>query len=102
MDIIWAVKHWSISATFFDAGAAQFLLPELMNPSHDNEKTATKRLKYTTDASSLSSNASSSGHVGSALGPDWATNHEITGSATVPILLFLVQFRVPQLIVQIS
>uniref|UniRef100_A0A914W1R7 Pyridine nucleotide-disulfide oxidoreductase domain-containing protein 1 n=1 Tax=Plectus sambesii TaxID=2011161 RepID=A0A914W1R7_9BILA len=80
VDIIWAVKHSSISATFFDAGAGQFFLPELMQPSHDNEATAMKRLKYTTDSPAVDTAASPS-ITGSALGPDWSTNVEIKGAA---------------------
>ena len=97
VDIIWAVKHSSISATFFDAGAAQFFLPELMHPSHGNEATASKRLKYTTDAPSVISSASSSGWRGQR-SRSWLgrPNLEITGSATVRILLFLLEFRAPR------
>lgn len=65
-EVIWAVKDKSIGNTFFDAGAAQFLIPQL---SSDKAETplACKRTKYTT---ALPAERKES-RLGSALGPDW-------------------------------
>ena len=45
-EVIWAIKDDAISSTFIDAGAAEFLLPQL-NAEKDKSKGALKRHKYT-------------------------------------------------------
>lgn len=74
-EVIWAIKHKSITNTFLDPGAAAFCLPQL-----NMEKTGTdkplKRRKYTTEDEVHKPH----GHTGSALGPDWATDLEMTGA----------------------
>ncbi|XP_055339364.1 pyridine nucleotide-disulfide oxidoreductase domain-containing protein 1-like [Paramacrobiotus metropolitanus] len=80
VDVVWVVKHKSISATFVDAGAAEFFLKswsEKRQQRNDeiqlNKPSA--RLKYTESSnSSLPSTT-----AGSALGPDWAGNILMSG-----------------------
>ena len=91
IDIIWAIKDDSISATFVDCGAGQFFLDQLnsntstTNENVENDKVEiTKRTKYTalefqkeesskkTSSTILSAQNSSCG--GAALGPDWHSN----------------------------
>ncbi|XP_039996523.1 pyridine nucleotide-disulfide oxidoreductase domain-containing protein 1 [Xiphias gladius] len=81
-EVIWVIKDKAIGNTFFDAGAAQFLIPSL---EADKPETAAprKRPRYTTeepaaDASqtfiadrNLRSPSSGPIEPGSALGPDW-------------------------------
>ena len=47
-DVIWAIKDKSITSTFIDAGAAEFLLPELSKPQEAETTKPVKRHKYTT------------------------------------------------------
>lgn len=49
--IIWAIKDESISSTFFDVGAGQFLLPKLFSPDakKSDNNTVSKRMKFTVD-----------------------------------------------------
>lgn len=44
-EIVWCIKHKSISAAFFDESAAQFFLPQC-NEDKKQEKTIIKRWKY--------------------------------------------------------
>ncbi|CDW57566.1 pyridine nucleotide disulfide oxidoreductase [Trichuris trichiura] len=76
VEIIWAVKHESISAAFVDAGAAQFFLPYLNK--ENTEVGPKKRLTYTHHVSDQSTAKGS--EFGSALGPDWIETCEITGA----------------------
>lgn len=46
VDVIWAIKHESISATFVDAGAAEFFLSNLETEKKPNSESVSKRLKY--------------------------------------------------------
>ncbi|XP_053575105.1 pyridine nucleotide-disulfide oxidoreductase domain-containing protein 1 [Bombina bombina] len=64
-EVIWAVKDKSIGNTFFDAGAAEFLISQLKSTKPEIPVTC-KRMKYTTEAAT-----SKPGSLGSALGPDW-------------------------------
>jgi len=45
-EVIWAIKHDTISATFFDAGAAQFFLPHLQDSSDPEKVAVSKRWTY--------------------------------------------------------
>lgn len=45
IDVIWVVKHKSISATFVDAGAGEFFASHL-NKRKNRAEGASKRLKY--------------------------------------------------------
>lgn len=81
-EVIWAVKDKAIGNTFFDAGAAQFLIPSLEADKPD-KVVPCKRTRYTTEdpapgaAQTFTAERSSQGHgstateAGSALGPDW-------------------------------
>uniref|UniRef100_A0A3Q3QDB4 Pyridine nucleotide-disulfide oxidoreductase domain-containing protein 1 n=1 Tax=Monopterus albus TaxID=43700 RepID=A0A3Q3QDB4_MONAL len=67
-EVIWAVKDKAIGNTFFDAGAAEFLIPSL--EADKTESTAScKRPRYTTEEPAPG--ASQTAEFGSALGPDW-------------------------------
>ncbi|XP_061617564.1 pyridine nucleotide-disulfide oxidoreductase domain-containing protein 1 isoform X3 [Phyllopteryx taeniolatus] len=81
-EVIWAVKDSAIGNTFFDAGAAQFLIPSL--GADKPERTAPcKRARYTTEdptageAQTFTADRHMRGRdsgpteAGSALGPDW-------------------------------
>ncbi len=46
--MIWAIKDKAIGNTFFDAGAAQFLIPSL-EADKKERSLACKRARYTTD-----------------------------------------------------
>lgn len=47
-EVIWAIKDKAIGNTFFDAGAAQFLIPSLEAEKKDRSLPC-KRSRYTTD-----------------------------------------------------
>ncbi|XP_056408940.1 pyridine nucleotide-disulfide oxidoreductase domain-containing protein 1 isoform X2 [Hyla sarda] len=65
-EVIWAIKDKSIGNTFFDPGAAEFLIPQLKSEKPQTPLTC-KRMKYTTEGGA----GQEDGGVGSALGPDW-------------------------------
>lgn len=46
--MIWAIKDKAIGNTFFDAGAAQFLIP-LLEVEKPEKTLSCKRARYTTD-----------------------------------------------------
>uniref|UniRef100_A0A915ITQ8 Pyridine nucleotide-disulfide oxidoreductase domain-containing protein 1 n=1 Tax=Romanomermis culicivorax TaxID=13658 RepID=A0A915ITQ8_ROMCU len=85
VEIIWAIKHKSIIATFIDAGAAQFLLSHMNNEpcSSGDIETVSKRWKYSHAPAPIEPQISFSTH-GSALGPDWVNNVNATGCQQVP------------------
>ncbi|KAM4711813.1 pyridine nucleotide-disulfide oxidoreductase domain-containing protein 1 isoform 1-T1 [Anableps anableps] len=93
-EVIWAVKDKAIGNTFFDAGAAQFLIPSL--EAEKEEATAPcKRQRYTTEdpapdstrtfTADEYSRGQNPGSVesGSALGPDWHRGIELQGAEQV-------------------
>lgn len=47
-EVIWAIKDKAMGNTFFDAGAAQFLIPSL-EADKKERSLACKRARYTTD-----------------------------------------------------
>uniref|UniRef100_A0A672M0R5 Pyridine nucleotide-disulfide oxidoreductase domain-containing protein 1 n=1 Tax=Sinocyclocheilus grahami TaxID=75366 RepID=A0A672M0R5_SINGR len=69
-EVIWAIKDKAIGNTFFDAGAAQFLIPSLGADKKDRSLPC-KRARYATDKT---------GELGSALGPDWHEGIELRGA----------------------
>uniref|UniRef100_A0A3B3TSM6 Pyridine nucleotide-disulfide oxidoreductase domain-containing protein 1 n=1 Tax=Poecilia latipinna TaxID=48699 RepID=A0A3B3TSM6_9TELE len=75
-EVIWAVKDKAIGNTFFDAGAAQFLIPSLEG---DKEQAAApcKRQRFTTEEPAPDAS-------GSALGPDWHRGIELQGQTPKP------------------
>uniref|UniRef100_A0A915BDT3 Pyridine nucleotide-disulfide oxidoreductase domain-containing protein 1 n=1 Tax=Parascaris univalens TaxID=6257 RepID=A0A915BDT3_PARUN len=80
IEIIWAIKHSSISATFFDEGAAEFFKPMLMDghkPEAGGQPAISKRFKITIDKGSSTDGGDL---IGCALGPQWASYADITGS----------------------
>ncbi|XP_043964794.1 pyridine nucleotide-disulfide oxidoreductase domain-containing protein 1 isoform X1 [Gambusia affinis] len=93
-EVIWAVKDKAIGNTFFDAGAAQFLIPSL---EADKEQAAApcKRQRFTTAeptpdaAHTFTADEYSRGQnpgpveSGSALGPDWHRGIELRGAEQV-------------------
>uniref|UniRef100_A0AAX7V7C3 Pyridine nucleotide-disulfide oxidoreductase domain-containing protein 1 n=1 Tax=Astatotilapia calliptera TaxID=8154 RepID=A0AAX7V7C3_ASTCA len=93
-EVIWAVKDKAIGNTFFDAGAAQFLIPSL---EADKPQAAApcKRPRFTTEEAApggshiftadRSSQAYGHGPTdsGSALGPDWHEGIALRGAEQV-------------------
>ncbi|XP_037551537.1 pyridine nucleotide-disulfide oxidoreductase domain-containing protein 1 [Nematolebias whitei] len=90
-EVVWAVKDKAIGNTFFDAGAAQFLVPSL-EADKPKADVPCRRPRYTTEepapgaaqtfTADGSSRGQSSGSVepGSALGPDWHRGVELRGA----------------------
>uniref|UniRef100_A0A915PTX3 Pyridine nucleotide-disulfide oxidoreductase domain-containing protein 1 n=1 Tax=Setaria digitata TaxID=48799 RepID=A0A915PTX3_9BILA len=78
IEIIWAIRHSSISATFFDEGAAEFFKPLLTHSSKKDQtgNKTSKRYNFTVD------NVKESNVSGCALGPEWATTADIVGALT--------------------
>ncbi|VDO47128.1 unnamed protein product [Onchocerca flexuosa] len=76
VEIIWAIRHASISATFFDEGAAEFFKPMLIYGYKKRQLSSTKpkRYRFTVD------NEKENGVMGCALGPEWASTANISGS----------------------
>ncbi|XP_069618874.1 pyridine nucleotide-disulfide oxidoreductase domain-containing protein 1 isoform X1 [Ranitomeya imitator] len=69
--VIWAIKDKSIGNTFFDAGAAEFLIPQLKSAKAEPPLTC-KRTKYSTEGGAvLLISGRTDRRFGSALGPDW-------------------------------
>uniref|UniRef100_A0A1A7WJK5 Pyridine nucleotide-disulfide oxidoreductase domain-containing protein 1 n=1 Tax=Iconisemion striatum TaxID=60296 RepID=A0A1A7WJK5_9TELE len=93
-EVIWAVKDKAIGNTFFDAGAAQFLIPSL-GADKPEASAPCRRTRYTTEepapgaaqtfTADASSRGQSSGTVGpgSALGPDWHQGVVLQGAEQV-------------------
>ncbi|XP_042326799.1 pyridine nucleotide-disulfide oxidoreductase domain-containing protein 1 [Sceloporus undulatus] len=79
-EVIWAIKDKAIGNTFFDAGAAEFLIPKL-SAEKPEPPLACKRTKYTTAESKMEERATAgSGRTGSALGPDWHEGMQLKGA----------------------
>uniref|UniRef100_A0A0R3RKN2 Pyridine nucleotide-disulfide oxidoreductase domain-containing protein 1 n=1 Tax=Elaeophora elaphi TaxID=1147741 RepID=A0A0R3RKN2_9BILA len=76
VEIFWAIRHSSISATFFDEGAAEFFKPMLINGRRKGQSsnTVSKRYRFTVD------NEKESDVMGCALGPEWASTADISGA----------------------
>ncbi|XP_072311126.1 pyridine nucleotide-disulfide oxidoreductase domain-containing protein 1 [Eucyclogobius newberryi] len=89
-DVIWAIKDKAIGNTFFDAGAAQFLIPSL--EVHKSQKTfPCKRPRYTVEETAGGTahtftaernhrQTSTPTEHGSALGPDWHEGIQLQGA----------------------
>uniref|UniRef100_A0A672M2H4 Pyridine nucleotide-disulfide oxidoreductase domain-containing protein 1 n=1 Tax=Sinocyclocheilus grahami TaxID=75366 RepID=A0A672M2H4_SINGR len=80
-EVIWAIKDKAIGNTFFDAGAAQFLIPSLGADKKDRSLPC-KRARYATDKTGAG-HSGASGELGSALGPDWHEGIELRGAVQV-------------------
>ncbi|XP_051546842.1 pyridine nucleotide-disulfide oxidoreductase domain-containing protein 1 [Myxocyprinus asiaticus] len=76
--VIWAIKDKAIGNTFFDAGAAQFLIPSLETDKKDRSLPC-KRARYTTDKTGAG-HSGASRELGSALGPDWHEGIDLRGA----------------------
>ncbi|XP_039239097.1 pyridine nucleotide-disulfide oxidoreductase domain-containing protein 1 isoform X3 [Pipra filicauda] len=79
-EVIWAIKDKAIGNTFFDAGAAEFLIPKL---TAENRETPIecKRTKYTVEGSQEKERpTAASDKLGSALGPDWHEGLHLKGT----------------------
>ncbi|XP_068573018.1 pyridine nucleotide-disulfide oxidoreductase domain-containing protein 1 isoform X3 [Cebidichthys violaceus] len=81
-EVIWAVKDKAIGNTFFDAGAAQFLIPSLEvdkpekaapcnRPRYTTEETGPGASQTFTADTNAQRHGSGPTEAGSALGPDW-------------------------------
>ncbi|XP_037771838.1 pyridine nucleotide-disulfide oxidoreductase domain-containing protein 1 isoform X4 [Chelonia mydas] len=79
-EVIWAIKDKAIGNTFFDAGAAEFLIPKLTAEKLETA-IACKRIKYTTDGSEKEEGSvAAADKLGSALGPDWHEGLHLKGT----------------------
>ncbi|XP_046878797.1 pyridine nucleotide-disulfide oxidoreductase domain-containing protein 1 [Hypomesus transpacificus] len=83
-EVIWAVKDKAIGNTFFDAGAAQFLIPSLAT-AKPGRAVPYRRARYTTEGAGALAAATSGGdrrvtEPGSALGPDWHEDITLRGA----------------------
>ncbi|KAL2102529.1 hypothetical protein ACEWY4_001697 [Coilia grayii] len=79
-EVVWAVKDKAIGNTFFDAGAAQFLIPTLAQDKPERALPC-KRARYTTEPAADGAGRSlASGETGSALGPDWHEGISLRGA----------------------
>lgn len=79
-EVIWAIKDKAIGNTFFDAGAAQFLIPSL-EADKPEKAMPCKRARYTTDKTTAATEGSK--ELGSALGPDWHEGINLRGTEEV-------------------
>ncbi|KRX77854.1 Pyridine nucleotide-disulfide oxidoreductase domain-containing protein 1 [Trichinella sp. T6] len=92
IEVIWVVKHDTITATFIDAGAAEFFLPYIHNKSiftgpnasptysKDALKARVPPVAGGVSSSGTSEEVDSKFNRGSALGPDWAGDFCMEGS----------------------
>ncbi|NWI80062.1 PYRD1 protein, partial [Dryoscopus gambensis] len=79
-EVIWAIKDKAIGNTFFDAGAAEFLIPKLTAESRETPIEC-KRTKYTVEGSEEKGRpTAASDKLGSALGPDWHEGLHLKGT----------------------
>ncbi|XP_069084629.1 pyridine nucleotide-disulfide oxidoreductase domain-containing protein 1 isoform X2 [Pleurodeles waltl] len=69
-EVIWAIKDKAIGNTFFDPGAAEFLIPQLRTEKPEAPMPL-KRTKYTTEGDPGEGSSRRPAEPGSALGPDW-------------------------------
>nr|XP_046235493.1 pyridine nucleotide-disulfide oxidoreductase domain-containing protein 1 isoform X2 [Scatophagus argus] len=93
-EVVWAVKDKAIGNTFFDAGAAQFLIPTLEAEKPEGAVSC-KRTRYTTEdpvpgaSQTFTADRSAQGRgsgpteAGSALGPDWHEGIVLRGAEQV-------------------
>ncbi|KAJ8381913.1 hypothetical protein SKAU_G00026910 [Synaphobranchus kaupii] len=92
-EVIWVVKDKAIGNTFFDAGAAQFLIPSMATEKPERA-TLYKRTRYTTDNAAppctpsaecgvQNQDSGSTKKLGSALGPDWHEGIKMKGAYEV-------------------
>lgn len=79
-EVIWAIKDKAIGNTFFDAGAAEFLIPKLTAEKRETPIEC-KRTKYTMEGSEEKDRrVAASDKPGSALGPDWHEGLHLKGT----------------------
>lgn len=93
--MVWAIRHSSICHTFVDEGAAVFFLPHLEElPSRKEEDSVSgpvKRTKYVYEplhkekkrGGVVEGEEGGGEGMGSALGPDWQTGHQMKGRREV-------------------
>ncbi|XP_053396005.1 pyridine nucleotide-disulfide oxidoreductase domain-containing protein 1-like [Mercenaria mercenaria] len=78
-EVIWAIKHTSVTSTFIDPGAATFCLPQL-NEEKPKTDEPMKRRKYTEQDTDVKDSSGNPIPSGSALGPDWVNDLEMKGA----------------------
>uniref|UniRef100_A0A8D3E3J8 FAD/NAD(P)-binding domain-containing protein n=1 Tax=Scophthalmus maximus TaxID=52904 RepID=A0A8D3E3J8_SCOMX len=81
-EVIWAVKDKAIGNTFFDAEAAQFLIPSLEADKPESAAPC-KRHRYTTEEPAAGASQTFTAETGSALGPDWHEGINLRGAQQV-------------------
>lgn len=77
-ELIWVIKDDHISATFIDPVAAEFLQDKLTKNDQNETPPVVKRLKYTVEE-----NSENKQKAGAALGPDWHSRYNLSGSLKV-------------------
>ncbi|XP_042191761.1 pyridine nucleotide-disulfide oxidoreductase domain-containing protein 1 isoform X2 [Callorhinchus milii] len=80
-EVIWAIKDKAIGNTFFDAGAAEFLIPHL-RAEKPEAALPCKRTRYTMEERIRKGIPEDEQH-GSALGPDWHEGMELKGTKEI-------------------
>lgn len=77
--VVWVIRDRSISATFVDAGAAEFLMPRLLDPASAPAVAPCARRQYRLDETTdntvvrhVHGAGEAKAPLGGALGPDWA------------------------------
>ncbi|XP_064012067.1 pyridine nucleotide-disulfide oxidoreductase domain-containing protein 1 isoform X4 [Pogoniulus pusillus] len=79
-EVIWAIKDKAIGNTFFDAGAAEFLIPKLTAVNQETPIEC-KRTKYTMEGNYEKERPiAAPDKLGSALGPDWHEGLDLKGT----------------------
>lgn len=76
IEIIWVIKDSHISATFIDPGAAEFF-QEKVHKGSENPKSIIKRIRYLEHESAQGVSQG----CAAALGPDWHTHFDISGTS---------------------
>ncbi|XP_069765947.1 pyridine nucleotide-disulfide oxidoreductase domain-containing protein 1 isoform X1 [Narcine bancroftii] len=82
-EVIWAIKDKAIGNTFFDAGASEFLIPQLQADKPE-ATIPCKRTKYTIEGFEEEKEKVEAGEGrGSALGPDWHEGLKLKGTKQI-------------------
>lgn len=102
-EAIWAVKDKAIGNTFFDAGAAQFLIPSLDTDKPERAATC-KRARYTIEGPAATQGLAVGGNrqgqsrgleePGIALGPYWHEGISLRGAEEVSVPLCAHNYRI--------
>uniref|UniRef100_A0A1B6J7I9 Pyridine nucleotide-disulfide oxidoreductase domain-containing protein 1 n=1 Tax=Homalodisca liturata TaxID=320908 RepID=A0A1B6J7I9_9HEMI len=75
VELVWVIKDDHISATFIDPVAAEFFQDRVFKRETNDSSPVVKRLKYTVE-----DKLNKSDKTGAALGPDWHSKYDLSGS----------------------